>query len=108
MDGREVHATLPETGLTHRIRALFESAVRSDHGSQCPLLWRMYLSFLVGQTLGVCCCAERCSSNRRARQGAQDPGDRLTEEGPLRTREGPGRVTEEGHLGCWRYICVFL
>ncbi|XDB54076.1 hypothetical protein AB1E18_007547 [Capra hircus] len=47
VDGREVHATLPETGLTHRIRALFESAVRSDHGSQCPLLWRMYLSFLV-------------------------------------------------------------
>ncbi|XP_010843541.1 PREDICTED: protein NRDE2 homolog [Bison bison bison] len=47
VDGREVHATLPETGLTHRIRALFESAVRSDHGSQCPLLWRMYLNFLV-------------------------------------------------------------
>ncbi|XP_040083401.1 nuclear exosome regulator NRDE2 [Oryx dammah] len=47
VDGREVHATLPETGLTHRIRALFESAVRSDHGGQCPLLWRMYLSFLV-------------------------------------------------------------
>ncbi|KAI4568516.1 hypothetical protein MJT46_008314 [Ovis ammon polii x Ovis aries] len=47
VDGREVHATLPETGLTHRIRALFESAVRSNHGSQCPLLWRMYLSFLV-------------------------------------------------------------
>ncbi|XP_027787305.2 nuclear exosome regulator NRDE2 isoform X1 [Marmota flaviventris] len=44
--GREIHATIPETGLTHRIRALFENAVRSDHGSQCPLLWRMYLNFL--------------------------------------------------------------
>ncbi|KAM5337407.1 nuclear exosome regulator NRDE2 [Glossophaga mutica] len=47
VDGREVHATIPETGLTHRIRALFENATRSDHGSQCPLLWRMYLNFLV-------------------------------------------------------------
>ncbi|XP_070271107.1 nuclear exosome regulator NRDE2 isoform X2 [Myotis yumanensis] len=47
VDGREVYATIPETGLTHRIRALFENAIRSEHGSQCPLLWRMYLSFLV-------------------------------------------------------------
>ena len=47
VDGREVHATIPETGLTHRIRALFENALRSDNGSQCPLLWRMYLNFLV-------------------------------------------------------------
>eukprot|EP00069_Balaena_mysticetus_P007742 bmy_19392T0 len=47
VDGREVHATIPETGLTHRIRALFENAMRSDYGSQCPLLWRMYLNFLV-------------------------------------------------------------
>ncbi|XP_054423132.1 nuclear exosome regulator NRDE2 [Pteronotus mesoamericanus] len=47
VDGREVHATIPETGLTHRIRALFENAIRSNHGSQCPLLWRMYLNFLV-------------------------------------------------------------
>ncbi|KAK1339423.1 hypothetical protein QTO34_020106 [Cnephaeus nilssonii] len=46
VDGREVYATIPETGLTHRIRALFENAIRSEHGSQCPLLWRMYLSFL--------------------------------------------------------------
>lgn len=45
IDGREVHATIPETGLTHRIRALFENATRSEHGSQCPLLWRMYLNF---------------------------------------------------------------
>ncbi|XP_016061178.1 PREDICTED: protein NRDE2 homolog isoform X2 [Miniopterus natalensis] len=47
VDGREVYATIPETGLTHRIRALFENAIRSDHGSQCPLLWRLYLNFLV-------------------------------------------------------------
>ncbi|XP_064427543.1 nuclear exosome regulator NRDE2 isoform X2 [Mirounga angustirostris] len=47
VDGREVHATIPETGLTHRIEALFENALRSDNGSQCPLLWRMYLNFLV-------------------------------------------------------------
>ncbi|XP_039739942.1 nuclear exosome regulator NRDE2 [Pteropus medius] len=47
VDGREVHATIPETGLTHRIKALFENAMRSDNGSQCPLLWRMYLNFLV-------------------------------------------------------------
>lgn len=47
VDGREVHITIPETGLTHRIKGLFENAVRSDSGSQCPLLWRMYLNFLV-------------------------------------------------------------
>uniref|UniRef100_A0A8I3WNT0 Nuclear exosome regulator NRDE2 n=1 Tax=Callithrix jacchus TaxID=9483 RepID=A0A8I3WNT0_CALJA len=47
LDGREIHATIPETGLTHRIQALFENAMRSDSGSQCPLLWRMYLNFLV-------------------------------------------------------------
>ena len=53
VDGREVHATIPETGLTHRISALFEQALRSDHGSQCPLLWRMYLKFLVSFCLSV-------------------------------------------------------
>ncbi|XP_076979427.1 nuclear exosome regulator NRDE2 [Tamandua tetradactyla] len=47
LDGREIHATIPETGLTNRIKALFENATRSDNGSQCPLLWRMYLNFLV-------------------------------------------------------------
>lgn len=47
VDGREIHTTLPESGLTHRIRGLFESAVRSEDGEQCPLLWRMYLKFLV-------------------------------------------------------------
>uniref|UniRef100_A0A8C9VEP1 NRDE-2, necessary for RNA interference, domain containing n=1 Tax=Scleropages formosus TaxID=113540 RepID=A0A8C9VEP1_SCLFO len=43
----DVRATLPETGLKHRIRALFESAVATEHGSRCPLLWRMYIHFLV-------------------------------------------------------------
>ncbi|XP_045418021.1 nuclear exosome regulator NRDE2 isoform X1 [Lemur catta] len=47
VDGREVYTTIPETGLAHRIKALFENAMRSDSGSQCPLLWRMYLNFLV-------------------------------------------------------------
>ncbi|XP_037359611.1 nuclear exosome regulator NRDE2 isoform X2 [Talpa occidentalis] len=47
VDGKEVYATIPETGLTHRIRGLFENAMRSEHASQCPLLWRMYLNFLV-------------------------------------------------------------
>lgn len=43
----DVQATLPESGLKHRIRALFESAAASEHGARCPLLWRMYLHFLV-------------------------------------------------------------
>ncbi|XP_006839640.1 PREDICTED: protein NRDE2 homolog [Chrysochloris asiatica] len=47
VEGGEVHATIPESGLTNRIKALFEHAIRSDNGSQCPLLWRMYLNFLV-------------------------------------------------------------
>ncbi|XP_004476119.2 nuclear exosome regulator NRDE2 [Dasypus novemcinctus] len=47
VDGGEIHATIPETGLTNRIKALFENAIRSDSGSQCPLLWRMYLNFMV-------------------------------------------------------------
>ncbi|XP_006879184.1 PREDICTED: protein NRDE2 homolog [Elephantulus edwardii] len=47
IEGREIHATIPENGLTNRIKALFEHAIQSDNGSQCPLLWRMYLNFLV-------------------------------------------------------------
>ncbi|XP_049754866.1 nuclear exosome regulator NRDE2 isoform X2 [Elephas maximus indicus] len=47
VEGGEVHATIPESGLTNRIKALFEHAIQSDNGSQCPLLWRMYLNFLV-------------------------------------------------------------
>lgn len=38
---------LPENGLSHRIRGLFESTVSKDTGSRCPLIWRMYLHFLV-------------------------------------------------------------
>uniref|UniRef100_A0A8C5R346 NRDE-2, necessary for RNA interference, domain containing n=1 Tax=Leptobrachium leishanense TaxID=445787 RepID=A0A8C5R346_9ANUR len=43
----EVHSIIPETGLSNRIRALFEHALRSEYGSRCPLLWRMYLHFTV-------------------------------------------------------------
>ncbi|KAK2538190.1 Nrde2 [Columba livia] len=42
----EIHSTIPETGLTNRIIALFEHAVQSENGAHCPLLWRMYLNFL--------------------------------------------------------------
>ncbi|NXG58021.1 NRDE2 protein, partial [Hemiprocne comata] len=42
-----IHSTIPETGLTNRIVALFEHAVQSENGTHCPLLWRMYLNFLV-------------------------------------------------------------
>ncbi|KAK2104599.1 Protein nrde2 [Saguinus oedipus] len=58
LDGREIHATIPETGLTHRIQALFENAMRSDSGSQCPLLWRMYLNFLKVQVSSSPCLGE--------------------------------------------------
>ncbi|NWR32181.1 NRDE2 protein, partial [Tachuris rubrigastra] len=46
-DVGEVHCTIPETGLTNRIVALFEHAVQSENGAHCPLLWRMYLNFMV-------------------------------------------------------------
>ncbi|NXK83064.1 NRDE2 protein, partial [Amazona guildingii] len=46
-DVSEVHSTIPETGLTNRIVSLFEHAVQSENGTHCPLLWRMYLNFLV-------------------------------------------------------------
>ncbi|NXI52809.1 NRDE2 protein, partial [Chloroceryle aenea] len=46
-DVGEIHSTIPETGLANRIVALFEHAVQSENGTHCPLLWRMYLSFLV-------------------------------------------------------------
>ncbi|XP_074091616.1 nuclear exosome regulator NRDE2 isoform X2 [Macrotis lagotis] len=47
LDAGEIHSTIPETGLSNRIKALFENAIQSDNGSNCPLLWRMYLNFLV-------------------------------------------------------------
>ncbi|KAL7872672.1 hypothetical protein AOLI_G00117430 [Acnodon oligacanthus] len=39
--------TLPETGLSNRIRSLFEVAVATEQGTHCPLLWRMYMNFTV-------------------------------------------------------------
>nr|XP_055027765.1 nuclear exosome regulator NRDE2 [Misgurnus anguillicaudatus] len=38
---------LPENGLSNRIRCLFEAAAATEHGAHCPLLWRMYLNFMV-------------------------------------------------------------
>ncbi|NXH17954.1 NRDE2 protein, partial [Bucco capensis] len=46
-DVGEIHYTIPETGLTNRIVALFEHAVQSENGTHCPLLWRLYLNFMV-------------------------------------------------------------
>ncbi|XP_005285443.3 nuclear exosome regulator NRDE2 isoform X1 [Chrysemys picta bellii] len=46
VDVGEIHSTIPETGLTNRIKALFEHAIQSENGAHCPLLWRMYLNFL--------------------------------------------------------------
>uniref|UniRef100_A0A673C0Y1 NRDE-2, necessary for RNA interference, domain containing n=1 Tax=Sphaeramia orbicularis TaxID=375764 RepID=A0A673C0Y1_9TELE len=38
---------LPENGLSNRIRGLFESAIVTKIGAHCPLLWRVYMHFLV-------------------------------------------------------------
>ncbi|XP_062974026.1 nuclear exosome regulator NRDE2 [Elgaria multicarinata webbii] len=43
----DVYATIPETGLTNRIKALFEHAVETENGAHCPLLWRLYIYFMV-------------------------------------------------------------
>ncbi|KAM3594793.1 uncharacterized protein V6R79_014315 [Siganus canaliculatus] len=40
---------LPENGLSNRIRGLFESTILTEMGSHCPLLWRMYIHFLVSE-----------------------------------------------------------
>uniref|UniRef100_A0A4W4FV71 NRDE-2, necessary for RNA interference, domain containing n=1 Tax=Electrophorus electricus TaxID=8005 RepID=A0A4W4FV71_ELEEL len=40
----ETLPTLPEMGLSNRIHALFEAAVATEHGTHCPLLWRMYMT----------------------------------------------------------------
>ncbi|XP_037343086.2 nuclear exosome regulator NRDE2 [Pungitius pungitius] len=40
---------LPENGLSNRIRGLFENAIATEMGSHCPLLWRMYMYFLVSE-----------------------------------------------------------
>ncbi|XP_063146288.1 nuclear exosome regulator NRDE2 isoform X2 [Candoia aspera] len=46
----DVYATIPEIGLTNRIKALFEHAIETENGAHCPLLWRLYICFMV--TLG--------------------------------------------------------
>ncbi|XP_042336651.1 nuclear exosome regulator NRDE2 isoform X2 [Sceloporus undulatus] len=43
----DIYATIPETGLTNRIKALFEHAVETENGAHCPLLWRLYIVFMV-------------------------------------------------------------
>uniref|UniRef100_A0A3B4YRT7 NRDE-2, necessary for RNA interference, domain containing n=1 Tax=Seriola lalandi dorsalis TaxID=1841481 RepID=A0A3B4YRT7_SERLL len=40
---------LPENGLSNRIRGLFERAIATEKGARCPLLWRMYMHFLVSE-----------------------------------------------------------
>lgn len=47
VDMGEVHTVFPETGLSNRIKALFEHCVGTERGSRCVLLWRMYLHFTV-------------------------------------------------------------
>ncbi|XP_057716285.1 nuclear exosome regulator NRDE2 [Corythoichthys intestinalis] len=42
-------SVLPENGLSNRIRGLFESAVGTEMGAHCPLLWRMYIHYLVSE-----------------------------------------------------------
>ncbi|XP_041928788.1 nuclear exosome regulator NRDE2 isoform X1 [Alosa sapidissima] len=41
--------TIPENGLSNRIRSLFEAATATEEGAQCPLLWRMYLKFMASE-----------------------------------------------------------
>ncbi|KAG8126412.1 hypothetical protein E2320_021629 [Naja naja] len=43
----DVYATIPEIGLAHRIKALFEHAIQTENGAHCPLLWRLYICFMV-------------------------------------------------------------
>nr|XP_008112882.1 PREDICTED: protein NRDE2 homolog [Anolis carolinensis] len=43
----DVYATIPETGLTNRIKTLFEHAIETENGAHCPLLWRLYIDFMV-------------------------------------------------------------
>ncbi|XP_054652067.1 nuclear exosome regulator NRDE2 isoform X2 [Dunckerocampus dactyliophorus] len=42
-------SVLPENGLSNRIRGLFESAIVTEMGAHCPLLWRMYIHYLVSE-----------------------------------------------------------
>uniref|UniRef100_A0A673LZD7 NRDE-2, necessary for RNA interference, domain containing n=1 Tax=Sinocyclocheilus rhinocerous TaxID=307959 RepID=A0A673LZD7_9TELE len=43
----EALPAMPNNGLSNRIRCLFENATATEHGAHCPLLWRMYLNFMV-------------------------------------------------------------
>uniref|UniRef100_A0A3P8U9V6 NRDE-2, necessary for RNA interference, domain containing n=1 Tax=Cynoglossus semilaevis TaxID=244447 RepID=A0A3P8U9V6_CYNSE len=47
--GHEGLPVLPENGLGHRICGLFENAIATATGAHCPLLWRMYMHYLVRQ-----------------------------------------------------------
>ncbi|XP_073323174.1 nuclear exosome regulator NRDE2 isoform X2 [Pagrus major] len=38
---------LPENGLSNRVRGLFERTISTEMCSHCPLLWRMYMHFLL-------------------------------------------------------------
>ncbi|XP_013400214.1 protein NRDE2 homolog [Lingula anatina] len=42
-----VSASIPQTGITHKLRSMFERAVESTSGQNCILLWRLYLRFEV-------------------------------------------------------------
>ncbi|XP_039202865.1 nuclear exosome regulator NRDE2 [Crotalus tigris] len=43
----DVYAMIPEIGLTNRIKVLFEHAIQTENGAHCPLLWRLYICFMV-------------------------------------------------------------
>ncbi|KAM3918405.1 nuclear exosome regulator NRDE2 [Leptodactylus fuscus] len=45
----DIHTVMPETGLSNRIKTLFERGLSTEQGSRCLLLWRMYLRFMVSQ-----------------------------------------------------------
>uniref|UniRef100_A0A8C9YGE3 NRDE-2, necessary for RNA interference, domain containing n=1 Tax=Sander lucioperca TaxID=283035 RepID=A0A8C9YGE3_SANLU len=55
---------LPENGLSNRIRGLFESAIATEMGSHCPLLWRLYMHFLK-LILALCVCVCVCVCDAR-------------------------------------------
>ncbi|XP_061699874.1 nuclear exosome regulator NRDE2 isoform X2 [Syngnathoides biaculeatus] len=42
-------SVLPENGLSNRILGLYESAIGTETGAHCPLLWRMYIHCLVSE-----------------------------------------------------------
>ncbi|XP_022104815.1 protein NRDE2 homolog [Acanthaster planci] len=45
----QIEVSLPETGISNRIRALFDRASESRSSRHCVLLWRMYMQFEVQQ-----------------------------------------------------------